>query len=117
MQNPTLANVGNPAPILTPEAVRHATSTLQAAAVDSARQVGDAASRDAAHLSGVAKDWLHRNANSARDVAAAARERAEALNGRTQQYVRDDPVKAILLAAAAGAAITALYMLLTRNDR
>ena len=68
---------------------------------------------------GDAKPLLSRVSQRARDYASdgydAARERAAALKDRSQQavestrgYVKDEPIKSLLIAAAVGAAVIAL---------
>ena len=99
------------------EAVLQAGTDLQAAAVDSARQVSDAAVKEATRMSDLVSDWLQRQSQTAQGAASAVRERATAASESTQRYVRDEPVKAVLIAAAAGAVITGLVMLATRGDR
>ena len=96
------------------EAVLQAGTDLQAAAVDSARQVSDAAVKEATRMSDLVSDWLQRQSQTAQGAASAVRERATAASESTQRYVRDEPVKAVLIAAAAGAVITGLVMLATR---
>ncbi len=101
----------------TVDAVRQAGSDIQSAAADGARQVSDAAAKEATRVSELARDWLSRQSQAAQDAAAAVRERAAAATDTTQRYVRDEPVKAVLMAAAAGAIITGLLMLATRDRR
>ena len=101
----------------TAEAVVQAGSDLQAAAADGARQVSDAAAKEATRLSDMLREWLARQSETAQGAATAVRERAVAATESTQRYVRDEPVKAVLMAAAAGAVITGLFMLATRGDR
>jgi ElaB/YqjD/DUF883 family membrane-anchored ribosome-binding protein len=101
----------------TAEAVLQAGSDLQAAAADGARQVSDAAVKEATRLGDLVRDWLQRQSQTAQGAATAVRERAAAASEGTQRYVRDEPVKAVLIAAAAGAVITGLVMLATRGER
>jgi ElaB/YqjD/DUF883 family membrane-anchored ribosome-binding protein len=52
------------------------------------------------------------------DSASQVRERANGLSDITVRYVRDEPVKAVLIAAATGAALVAIVNLFSsRRDR
>jgi ElaB/YqjD/DUF883 family membrane-anchored ribosome-binding protein len=46
-----------------------------------------------------------------------ARDQASRAGDRTVGYIRDEPVKSVLIAAAAGAGIAALFGLLARGQR
>lgn len=52
---------------------------------------------------------LDRAADAARDGSSQLREHALAVSDRTVGYVRDEPVKAMLIALAVGAGIAALF--------
>ncbi len=56
----------------------------------------------------LAREWWERGAQSARDTADTVRNEASAVSTRTQRYVRDEPVKSMVIAAAAGALIAGL---------
>ena len=56
----------------------------------------------------------NRSANAVREGSRQARARARQVSASTVTYVRDEPVKSLLLAAATGAALLALFNLLTR---
>lgn len=83
---------------------------LRSAASDSARDVREAAERDAARFAEIARDWWQRNAQSASEAAHAVRGETEALSRRTESYVRDEPMKAVLIAAAVGAVVASLFV-------
>ena len=99
------------------KAVVQAGSELQAAASDGANRMTDAAVKEATRISDLARDWMQRYARSAMDAAGTVRDQALVANERTQRYVRDEPVKAVLIAAAAGAVVTGLLMMATRDRR
>jgi ElaB/YqjD/DUF883 family membrane-anchored ribosome-binding protein len=82
-----------------------------------ATEAGDAIAQEALRFGELARAWWQRNADLARDTAGAVRDRAAAFSSRTRLYVKDEPVKSVVLAAAAGAAVTALLMLLMKRDR
>jgi len=54
--------------------------------------------------------------DSVRDTAQHMRERALHATDSTVSYVKDEPVKSMLIAAAAGAGLIALLSLLTRSS-
>lgn len=76
----------------------------------SAREVSDTANQEAAKISHIVRDWLGQQAEGVREQALAA-------SGRTQRYVRDEPLKSVLVAAAAGALVTGLVVLATHRTR
>ena len=112
---PTSANNGYAD--TTAQAVIQAGHEMQEAAVEGARKASNAAMTEAARIGDLAREWLQRQAQSAQSAATAVRDQAAAANDRTQRYVRDEPVKAVLIAAAAGAVLTGLVLLATRSDR
>lgn len=62
-------------------------------------------------------DLTHRGLERARDISADVRDRAVRAGDSTVAYIRDEPVKSVLIAAAAGAGIAALLGLLrSRRD-
>ncbi len=77
--------------------------------------IGDAMAQEGAKAASLARDWFARSAESCQHAVESARREAQAMNQRTQAYVREEPVKSVLIAAAAGAAITGLAMLMTRR--
>ena len=59
-----------------------------------------------------------RGADTVRETAQQLRERALRASDNTVNYIKDEPVKAMLIAAATGAGLMALLSLMTRsNDR
>ena len=66
-------------------------------------------------LSGQAKTAVRRGLDTMRDTSAQVRETALRTSDSTVGYIKDEPVKAILIAAAAGAALMALVSLLART--
>lgn len=51
----------------------------------------------------------------ARQIAGSVRDRAEQTGDQTVRYIRDEPVKSVLIAAAAGAALAAVVGLLVQR--
>jgi hypothetical protein len=52
--------------------------------------------------------WFSRGSADAKELAGAVRDEAAIANVEVQAYVRKEPVKAVLIAAAAGAVLTGL---------
>jgi ElaB/YqjD/DUF883 family membrane-anchored ribosome-binding protein len=82
-----------------------------------ASEAGDALAQEAVRFGELARTWWQRNADFVRDAAGTVRDEAAALGTRTRLYVKDEPVKSVLVAAAFGAVMTGLLMLLMRRDR
>jgi ElaB/YqjD/DUF883 family membrane-anchored ribosome-binding protein len=80
-------------------------------ATPSVAPVGDAVRDEALKLGDVARQWLHQTGDQARHAARQMRRDAQVLRVRTQRYVRQQPVKSTLVAAAAGAALAGLVAL------
>jgi ElaB/YqjD/DUF883 family membrane-anchored ribosome-binding protein len=59
-------------------------------------------------------DMTRRSIERARQTSNDMRDRAAYAGDRTVAYIKDEPVKSILAAAAAGAALAALFAMLSR---
>jgi ElaB/YqjD/DUF883 family membrane-anchored ribosome-binding protein len=66
-------------------------------------------------LSGQAETAARRGVEAVRETGAQVRERALKASDTTVAYIKDEPVKAMLIAAATGAALMALIGLLSRS--
>lgn len=66
-----------------------------------------------------AEDLTHRGMERARQASASVREQATRVTDQTVGYIKDEPVKAVLVAAAAGAVAALLIGWLgrSRHDR
>ncbi len=73
----------------------------------------DAASSLAAQID----DLAHRAVALAKQAGSGVRKQAELTGERTVGYVKDEPVKAMLIAAATGAALVALMGIMSRSRR
>ncbi len=62
-------------------------------------------------------DAAQRSVDSVRDRAQQLRERAMRVQDTTVDYIKDEPVKAMLIAAATGAGLMALLSLLARPSQ
>ena len=60
---------------------------------------------------------VQRGLDAASSTSARAQRRLEQAADRTGRYITDQPVRSVLIAAAAGAAITALIVLASRSRR
>ena len=66
-------------------------------------------------LSSQAEIAARRGVEAVRDTSAQLREKAQAASDSTVSYIKDEPVKAMLIAAATGAALMALISLVGRS--
>ena len=82
--------------------------------VDSAR---DQAAPLINRLSTQAQDAAKKSADAVRETTAQLRDRAARAQEQTVGYIKDEPVKAMLIAAATGAALMALVSLASRSSR
>ena len=62
-----------------------------------------------------AETLARRGLDAVKDGSQQIREKAVRASDSTVGYIRDEPVKAILIAAATGAALMALISLMTRS--
>ena len=60
-------------------------------------------------------DLTRRGMEKARETTAEVRSQVTHASDRTVDYIRDEPVKSVLIAAAAGASIAALIGLMSRS--
>lgn len=91
------------------------TTTPTSGAQSTIAKVGHMAEDAAASV----QDMTHRSIERAREMSSTLRDRAYSAGNQTIGYVREQPLKTVLLAVAAGAAIAVLVRLLTnhRHDR
>ena len=64
-----------------------------------------------------ASDMAHRSLEAARDGSQKVRDQVKQASDTTLGYIQHEPVKAVLIAAAAGAALMALISLMNRARR
>lgn len=62
-----------------------------------------------------AEALARRGLDSVRETSAQLRDRAAKVSDNTAGYIKDEPMKSMLIAAATGAALMALVSLVTRN--
>ena len=68
-------------------------------------------------LSTQAEDIARRGADALKETSAQLRDKALKAQDQTVGYIKDEPVKAMLIAAATGAALMALISLASRSSR
>ena len=68
-------------------------------------------------MSAKAEDAAKRGMEVMRDTTQQLREKAQIAGDSTVAYVKDEPVKSMLIAAATGAALMALISLMNRSNR
>jgi ElaB/YqjD/DUF883 family membrane-anchored ribosome-binding protein len=99
----------------------HSTQTAANAVLDRLDGRVDSAHDRAApllnRLSNQAETAARRSVEAMRDTSAQIRERALKASDSTVGYIKDEPLKAMLIAAAAGAALMALLGLIGRSRR
>lgn len=81
------------------------------------RSVIARAGERAAQLKENARDLVRRSSDTMLDKASALREGAQQMTERTSAYVRDEPARSMLAAAALGATIAVAVMLVMSNRR
>lgn len=91
------------------------TTTPTTSAQSAMAKVGHLAEDAAASV----HDLTNRSIERAREMSSTLRDRAYSAGSQTVGYVREQPLKTVLLAVAAGAAIAVLARLLSnhRHDR
>ena len=121
--NSTATDVGQYADRAARKAEQALDSTQQAAnstlnslkeSVAHAREAAPAALSRAAEQ---VQDLTRRGIERAREVGYDVRDRAQRAGDRTVGYIQEEPVKAVLIAAAAGAAVALLIRALSGRER
>jgi ElaB/YqjD/DUF883 family membrane-anchored ribosome-binding protein len=86
-------------------------------AAESARELGQTASREAEHVGISTRQWWAQSREDAHHAMQRVREHAAALGEDAQDYMREGPFRALTAAAALGAALAGLAMLVSRRRR
>lgn len=81
-----------------------------------AGEAGETVAQEASRVGELARSWWTRNAGLVRGAASTVRDEAAAIGSRTRLYVKDEPVRSMLVAAAFGAALTGLLVWLFRRE-
>lgn len=79
---------------------------------------GDQASQSVDHLVNATQrvsDMAHRGMDSVREKSHQLRVKADLASENTVNFIRQEPVKSVLIAAATGAALVALVKLVSRS--
>jgi ElaB/YqjD/DUF883 family membrane-anchored ribosome-binding protein len=82
---------------------------------DTTHQAIDRAAAAADHASAQAIGAAQRGVTALRDTSQHMVDRAHRATENTATYIRDEPVKSMLMAAAAGATLMALVSMLSRQ--
>ena len=90
-------------------------STLAEATGAIVDQAAQCAQGTIASTQRLAHDALQRGLDGVRDASQQVRESAQHASHSTVNYIKDEPVKAMLIAAATGAALMALIGLLNQS--
>lgn len=97
------------------------TRRMANSALDSAEnaigQARDNAEPTIARLAGQAEALARRGVDAVKDTANQVRDRAASVGDATVRYVKDEPVKSMLIAAATGAALMGLLALIQNARR
>jgi len=82
---------------------------------DKVQEVRDQAAPVLNRVAEKAETLARRGIDAVKDSSQQVREKALRVSDSTVGYIKDEPVKAILIAAATGAALMALISLMTRS--
>ena len=125
MNTNTLHPLGTDAPNLADQAADRANSAIRSTQnvtntafdrlTDKVEDVRDQAAPLINRLSSQAETAARRGLDAVRDTSAQVRETALKASDSTVAYIKDEPLKAMLVAAATGAALMALVSLLGRS--
>ena len=125
MNTYTTKPFGSEAPSLTDQAADSANSAIRStqnvanAALDrlseKVESVRDQAAPVIDRLSSQVETAARRGVDAVRDTSVQLRDKALKVSDDTVGYIREEPVKAMLIAAATGAALMALVGLLSRS--
>jgi ElaB/YqjD/DUF883 family membrane-anchored ribosome-binding protein len=113
-QTISLANQAAQSANHTVKSTRRAASDVMDTVATAAQEIrNDAIAPLLSRAAAQANTLSHQSADAYRQGKQRVRETASRASANTQTYVREQPVKAMLIAAAAGAAITVLVRLLS----
>lgn len=82
---------------------------------DNVHDMHDRAAPRLARVAGHAEELMRRGVDVMRDRSAQLRDGAYRASDYTRSYIRDEPLKSVLIAAFAGAAVIAIANLLSRR--
>jgi ElaB/YqjD/DUF883 family membrane-anchored ribosome-binding protein len=95
----------------------HIGRQIGAGAASMLAATGQAADQALNSMSHEAQNLAQRSSQLLHDSSAQMRKQAEQARDATRGYIQHDPLKAVLIAAAAGATLVLLGSLMTRNPR
>ena len=94
---------------------RRVANDMLDSASDTVDNVRDQAEPAVRRLAAQAETHARRSMDAVRDSSQQLREQATEMTDRTTRYVKDEPLKAVLIAAAAGAALLAVLSVVVRS--
>lgn len=97
--------------------LRRAAEDLQHDLAATAGEAAALAAERAGRLREQARHWVDEGTRRARAALDSVRDEAHLMGDRTIGYVRNEPLKAVMVAALAGAALAGLVMLLRQSRR
>lgn len=97
----------------TQHAANGALDSLADSVVEARQQVAPAINHAAEQVNALA----HRGLDSVRNTSKQLMDSAHRVTDTTVSYVKEEPVKSILIAAATGAALMAMISMMTRSSR
>jgi ElaB/YqjD/DUF883 family membrane-anchored ribosome-binding protein len=95
----------------TQRATNDALDALSGSVQDMRHQAGPIVNRSSEQIAALAQ----RGVDAVRDSSQLLRDKAQRASDSTVGYIRDEPIKSVLIAAAAGATLLALLGLMTRS--
>lgn len=99
------------------ESTQQAATSALGSLKDSVAHAREAAPAAISRAAEQVQDYARRGMERAREVSGEVRDRAQRASDRTVHYIQDEPVKAVLIAAATGAVIALLVNALSGRTR
>lgn len=98
------------------KSTQRAANTALDSLSNTVQEVRDQAAPAYDRLKGQTQDLANRGMEALRDTSRQVRDTATKASDQTLGYIKDEPLKAVLIAAATGAALMALISLMSRSS-
>ena len=98
------------------KSTQRAANTALDSLANTVQDVRDQAAPAYDRLKGQTQDLANRGMEALRDTTRQVRDTATKASDQTLGYIKDEPLKAVLIAAATGAALMALISLMSRSS-
>lgn len=98
------------------KSTQRAANTALDSLSNTVQEVRDQAAPAYDRLKGQTQDLANRGMEALRDTSRQVRDTATKASDQTLGYIKDEPLKAVLIAAATGAALMALISLMGRSN-